>query len=344
MLAAAAALGAATASGCSSQALLAIMPGVVNDPENRTLRQEILAKATPELCGELLRQTIPLRLGERDPAMGRLYPQSCQARILGNGNLQIDFAARGFAWTNVTRRVGLQASASVEYEADFRLEDGSMWIWFRHRSTVAKKLDLLMVEAPPQGLGALVPGAQQLVAPIAEAVLERELARGFTVVRDDDGYATFALGTLPVGKRPAAPFERTGSRQVLVNDRIEVHQDQRDLVGPFLVEDDDMALYLTVAVEGAPAIDLLVVPEMTGGPWLEATVTQPGAIPPPGPALLDEAVAAGGIHRRAVRVPKGRVYVVLDNTATAGRTPPAGAAGDDRAALVTLGVELDGAP
>lgn len=344
-LAAAAALGGAAGGGCSSQALLAIMPGVVNDPENRTLRQEILQKATPELCAELLRRNIPLRLGDQDPGTGRLYPQSCQARVLANGNLQIDFAARGFAWTNVTKRVGLTASASIEYEADFRLEDGSMWIWFRHRSTVAKKVELPMIESPvPSAIGSLVPGAQQMIGPLAEGVLERELKRGFTVVRDDDGYATFALGVLPVGQRPPAPFERTGSRQVLANERVEIHQDQRDFVGPFLIEDDDMALYLTLGVEGAPAIDVLVVPEMTGGPWLEGHLTQAGAAPPPGMALLDEPVASGPLHRRAIRVPKGRVYVVLDNTATAGRTAPAGTGGDDRAALVTLGIELDDAP
>jgi hypothetical protein len=331
--------------GCSSQALLAIMPGVVNDPANRTLRQEILAKATPELCTELLRRNIPLHLRDEDPGTGRLYPQSCQVRPIANGNIQIDFTARGFAWTNVTKRVGLSASASIEYEADFRLEDDSMWIWFRHRSTVAKKLDLLMVESPvPSVVGTFVPGAQQLVGPIAERVMERELTRGFTVVRDEDGYATFALGVLPVGQRPRTPFERKGSREVLANERVEIHQEQRDFLGPFMVEDDDMALYITAQVEGAPAVDLLVVTEMAAGPWLESHITQAGAAALPSPALLDEPVREGALHKRAVRVPKGRSYVVLDNSRSAGTTAPPGAGGDDRAALVTIGVELDDAP
>jgi hypothetical protein len=335
----------AAGAGCSSQGLLAIMPGVVNDPSNYTLRQEILAKATPELCGELLARNIPIRLRDEDPGSGRMVPQSCQVRPIANGNLQVDFSARGWAWTNVTKRVGLQATASVEYETDFRLQDGSMWIFFKHRSTVAKKMDLLMIESPVAGgIGSLVPGAQALVAPIAERVLEKELTRGFTVVRDSDGYAQFSLGILPVGQRPTAPFEKRGSRQVLANERIEVHQDQRDLVGPFLIEDDDMALFLTVGVEGAPAVDLLVVSEVVGQPWLETHITQAGPSPPPGPPLAEESVPSGALLRRAVRVPKGRVYVVLDNTATAGPTPPAGVQGDDRAALVTLGIELDDAP
>ncbi len=341
-----AAVGAASLlGGCSSQALLAIMPGVVNDPSNRTLRQEILAKATPELCTELLRRSIPLRMREEDPGTGRLYPQTCQVRPIANGNILIDFTARGFAWTNVTRRVGLSASASIEYEADFQLHDGSMWVYFRHRSTVAKKLDLLMVESPvPSVVGTFVPGAQQMVGPLAERVMEQELMRGFTVVRDDDGYATFSLGTLPVGQRPRTPFERRGSREVLVNERIEIHQEQRDFLGPFMVEDDDMALFITATVEGAPAVDLLVVTEMTASPWVESHLTQAGAAPLPSAAVLDEPVTAGALHRRAVRVPRGRVYVVVDNTRSAGVTAPAGAGGDDRAALVTLGVEIDDAP
>lgn len=347
-LAALATLGAASA-GCTSQGLLAIMPGTINDPSNRTLRQELLADGMSEMCGELMKRSVPLHLRDEDPGMGRMYPTSCQTRPLANGNLQLDFSARGYAWTNVTKRIGFSASATVEYETDFQLDGSTMYVYFRQKATAANKLDVLMTEQIAQNpLGAVLPGVvspQQILAPLASKVFEEELARGFTVVRDADGYATFGLGVIPLGEKPPAPFDREeGGREVLVNERVEVHQGQRDYVGPFLVEYEDMALFITAGVEGSPAVDLIVVSDPVGAPWVEAAITRPGADGPSGATVYEEPLIAGALLRRAVRVPPGRIYLVVDNTATAGKTAPAGTTGDDRSALVTLGVELDDAP
>jgi len=325
------------------------MPGTINDPSNRTLRQELLAEGMAEMCEELLKRSVPLHLRDEDPGMGRMYPTSCQTRPLANGNLQLDFAARGFAWTNVTKRIGFSASATVEYETDFQLDGSTMYVYFRQKATAANRLDILMTEQTAQNpLGGLLPGVvnpQQLIAPLATKVFQEELARGFTVVRDEDGYATFALGVLPPGQRPPAPFDREdGGREVLVNERLEVHQGQRDYVGPFLVEYEDMALFITAGLEGSTAVDILVVTEAVGGPWVESAITKAGETAATGTPVHEEPLASGPLLRRAVRVPPGRVYVVLDNTASAGQTTPVGAAGDDRAALVTLGVEIDDAP
>jgi len=57
--------------------------------------------------------------------------------------------------------------------------------------------------------------------------------------------------------------------------------------------------------------------------------------------LLDEAVPAGAVFKRTLAVPAGSYYLVLDNTATAGRTMPPKIAGDDRAANVSYGIALD---
>lgn len=334
---------AATSAGCTSQGLLAIMPGTINDPSNRTLRQELLAEGMTEMCAELMKRSVPLHLRDEDPGMGRMYPTSCQTRPLANGNLQLDFAGRGFAWTNVTRRIGFSASATVEYETDFQLDGSTMYVYFRQKATPANKLDVLMTEQVAQNpLGTVLPGMvnpQQLLAPLASKLFQEELARGFTVVRDEDGYATFALGVLPLGQRPPAPFDRDGDdREVLTNERIEVHQGQRDYVGPFLVEYEDMALFITAGLEGAPAVDLVVVSDPVGGPWVETAITKPGAEAPPGAPVYDEALMTGALLRRAVRVPPGRVWLVIDNTATVGKTAPS-----ESTALVNLGIELDDA-
>jgi hypothetical protein len=50
------------------------------------------------------------------------------------------------------------------------------------------------------------------------------------------------------------------------------------------------------------------------------------------------------IWRKTVALPKGFYYLVLDNTSVAGRTQPSGVAHDDRAAMVSVAVELGDAP
>ena len=47
---------------------------------------------------------------------------------------------------------------------------------------------------------------------------------------------------------------------------------------------------------------------------------------------------------RTLALPPGYYYLVLDNTASAGRTSPPNAANDDRAALVSYAIEIGDAP
>lgn len=334
--------------GCSATSLVTIMPGVVNNSGNRTLRREILSFGTKSVCEEMLKRGVPLRLSDGDPTIGRFYMHQCASRSLDNEDLFIQFGGVGYAWSNITKRIGFEASAGIDYDPDFRVDGGAMWIYFRPASTTAKKFELRMVEAQSVSpLGALLPmpTAQAFADQLGTAFLARELERGFTVIRESDGSVSFSLGILPPGQRPPAPYEHTSDgRTVLMNERTDVHQNQRDYAGPFDVPSDGMALYLTVNVEGAPAIDLGVFPRVTGDTWLQTYAHDPTAGPPPTAPILDESVRSGSIFRRVIRVPKGSYYVVLDNTATAGHTTPSGVAGDDRAASVSLGVEVGSAP
>ena len=346
------------APACTPEAYIAIMPGVVNNPANRSLRREILAFGTGTLCKELLKRSVPLKLRDEDPTLGRFFPRTCKVETLENGDLYVQFAGFGYAWSNLTKRMSFSASAAIQYEQDFRLDGSTMYIYFKPAATTARKFELKMVEQqvmPTTPVTPLFPGgdAKTFMNQIGEGMLAREIGRGFTVIRESDGSASFGVGLLPVGERPVAPFERKDDGRLLyVNEAIEIHQNQRDYVGPIEVPDSDMALYLTMSVTGAPGIDLMVVPRQTGDAWLDGYTSTPAAGPPPGPAILDETVAqdaavpgAGGrLTRRLVRVPKGSYYVVLDNTATAGRSNPAQTALDDRAALVSLGIELGDAP
>jgi hypothetical protein len=357
-------LGLSTMIGCSAQTYLAVMPGVLNDPSNRTLRRELLGFGTGSLCKEMMQRSIPMKLREDDPTIGRFYPRKCNVETLDNGDLYIQFSGAGFAWSNLTKRIGFSASAAIEYDQDFRLDGSTMYVYFRPAATTQKKFELGMTEAgnlPQNPLGPFLPGgsAQGFANQIGEGLLEHEIGRGFTVVRESDGSVQFSVGILQPGEKPNAPYARNGQKRlVYVNERIEVHSAQRDFVGPLEVPDDDMALYLTMQVEGAPTIDVLVYHRAIADGWLESYLTAPVAGAPPGVPLLDEVVSAsGGLpgqsgvpqpgarpFRRMVRVPKGAYYLVLDNTATAGRSSPPTALMDDRAALVNLAVELGDAP
>ena len=341
------ALSFATA-GCSATALVTIMPGVVNSSGNRTLRREILSFGTKSVCSEMLKRGIPLRLNDGDPTIGRFYMHQCASRGLDNDDLFVQFGGVGYAWSNITKRIGFDASAGIDYDTDFRVDGGAMWIYFRPASTTAKKFDLRMVEAQASSpLGAILPmpTAQAFADQLGNAFLARELERGFTVIRESDGSVSFSLGALPPGQRPPAPYAQTsGGRLLLMNERTDVHQNQRDFAGPFDVPSDGMALFLTVNVEGAPAIDLGVYPRVVGDTWIQTYAHDPTAGPPPSTAILDESVRSGSIFRRVIRLPKGSYYVVLDNTASAGHTMPSGVGGDDRAGSVSLGVEVGSAP
>lgn len=331
---------------CGTSAL-SILPGVVNDPRNLSLRRALLAYGTSRLCTEVQKRSVPLRLRDEDPVVGRFRATSCFAQELANGNLFIQFAGSGWVWTNLTKRLAFEAGGAVEYETDFLLDGGTMYLYFRQRATSAATFRTGLVEEPAAAAVAgfpLAPSNEQANA-LGASIMKSEIARGFTVLRDPDGSVQFGLGVVERGTRPKAPYERrSDDRVLLANERTEVHQNQRDYAGPFEVTHEGEALLLTVAVEGAQGIDTIVVPRATGEAWLHQYVHQIALTPPPGPAALDEVVYAGPVWRRAVRVPPGEYYVVFDNTAAAGRLAPPATPGDDRAALVSFAVELGDPP
>ncbi len=350
----AAGLLAAMSLGAScGQRAITLMPGIVNDPGNRTLRRAIFSFAIDKLCGEMKSRSLPLRMGNADPSIGRFYPVACSVTQLGNENLFVQFIGHGYAWTNVTGRMGFEAAASVEYDHDFLVDGSSMYVYFKQVNTQSSSFKTLMVERSD---GGVVRGAVSLLGAdvqtvsqeVGRRVLQSELARGFTVVRDGDGEVSFALGVLEKGKRPLAPFDKGESDWLLLaNDRGEIHTGQRDFLGPFDVADAKHALVLNLAIEGAAAIDVLVVPKTTGDSWLAQYERYAQTAAPPLPPQLDVVIASPpnpsappAPWRWQLPLPPGSYYLVLDNTATAGKTSPPADAMDDRAALVSYGVQL----
>jgi hypothetical protein len=167
-------------------------------------------------------------------------------------------------------------------------------------------------------------------------VVDHQLQRGFTVIRwSDRGETEFGMGIIAKGERPFRPFDvKTEDKIVVANDRTEVHSGQQDYIGAFKIEDDDQALYLTLTVDGAKAVDVLVLPKASGDALVGKYVQEPGAASVSGGALLDEPLPQGGVWKRYVNAPKGEYYLLIDNSDRAGKTAPATAAFDDRAAKV----------
>jgi len=351
---------ASLGASCGQRAVT-LMPGIINNPANRSLRRAIFGFAVDRICGETRSRSLPLRMNEGEPSTGRFFPSACAVNELPNENLYVQFVGHGYAWTNVTGRVGFEASASVEYAHDFLVEGSSMVVYFREAKTTASSWKPVLLERRDGGVagGALEllgrdPGG--VVTQGGQRILEGQLARGFTVVRDGDGAVSFSMGLMKKGERPPVPFDTRNARHpVVANDRTELHAGQRDYLGPFTLDGDGRALVVTAVVEGAPSVDVLVVASATGETWLAQYERYAETGPAPGPTLYDDTVPAVAAYaattpgappvtpppwRRAFPLPAGSYYVVLDHSATAGRSAPPASRGDDRAALVSYAIEL----
>ena len=331
----------------TGQGAVAIMPGVINRPENKSLRFAMLKYGLETFCQEMLKRGAPLRLADDQPGVGRFFPQRCEARLIdeeGHRSFLVQFAGSGYAWTNITQRIGFDASGVVEYDPDFLLDGSTMYVYFRTKHIASTSFQPGMIENGAVNLAlVLAPGG--FAEKFGQQVVAAELTRGFTVIRRDDGTVDFGLGLVEKGKMPFHPYQiRGNARTVLANERIEVHARQRDFLGPFEVDAQGRALFLTLAVDGAEAVDVMLVPKDAGEQWLSLYIHQPMTTAPAYPPLLADVATSAQPYRRMLPVAKGRYYLVIDNTATAGRAAPPPNPFDDRAALVNYAVELGDAP
>lgn len=322
------------------QRALGVMPGVINNPSNLSLRKAILSFGTSQVCAEVQKRSLPLKLHDDDPVTGRFFPRTCFAQDLANGDLHVQFSGAGYIWTNLTQRMSFDAGGAIDYDTDFQMDGSTMYVYFRPKSTGQANLTVKLIEQPQTAALSALPfgGGGNTANTVGTQILKGEIAKGFTVIRAASGDVEFGMGVVEKGSHPAAPYK--GTDNVLANEMIEVHQNQRDFVGPLEVPSGGK-LDIKVAIDGAPACDVLLVPRYIGEAWLQTYTTQAVTTAPPSPPLLDEPVFSGAVWHRTLSLPGGLYYLVLDNTATAGRTMPTSYARDDRAVLVKLSVSAD---
>jgi hypothetical protein len=340
------------ATGCASReamgigALSVLGPGVVNDPRNKSLRFDLLKFGLDQFCREMRQRGAPLKLRDGEPVAGRFFADECDSQIIDEEQRKtfvVRYAGRGYGWSNVTGRLGFASAGLVEYAPDFRLHDGAMYVYFRTVNVASASFQTLLVESALASMAVAVGGLAGITPErIGRDIVEGQLRRGFTVIRyGSTGETEFGMGFVPPGKKPWKPFRvESGDRVTLDVDRTEVHSNQQDLVGGFVVPESGMALTLTARVEGAPAVDVLLVSKPDGDRVVDRYVRTPGPSILPAPPLLDEVVPAGALWQRRLAVPRGTYYLMIDHSVALGRASPPVTQGDDRAARVDYVVEL----
>jgi hypothetical protein len=318
--------------------------GVVNDPANKSLRFDMLKFGLERFCEEMLKAGAPLKLSDQEPVLGRFFAESCQSQVLDDETRKsfvVQYTGKGYAWTNVTGKLGFTSRGLVEYAPDFQLSDGALYVYFRPKAVDAAVFQLVSLESALAQAGIAAAAGTLSPDEIGRHVLDSQLKRGFTVIRyGSDGRTDFGLGFIPKGQRPYKPFDISTTKSVLTNERTEVHLQGQDFIGPLNVAEDDSALFLTLELDGADAVDYQVVPKPLGDAMLERYVRTPGPCPSLGPAAFDSIASRAARTQQPVPLPAGQYYVVLDNSSVLGRSAPPAGAPADHAARVDYAVLL----
>jgi hypothetical protein len=343
---AAAWMGASSVGGCSPNTVCKLA-GPINDPSNYTLRRSIMSFGLGQFCQQMTTHNAPLKLTPDGNVVGRFFPQHCSQQTLANGDLWVQFDGYGYAWTSLSKKVTFTSAATLQYNQDFKCaEDNAIYAYFDTRSVSAPDFRVGVIEQPVANL------MQNWISPFADSfgqqMVSGQLSQGFTVIQDTSGSADFSVGHLPLGQRPFHPYnQHGGSRVTYENLRTEVHTGERDFIGPVTVDGSGRAIFLQMHLDGVAAVDVFVVPKSEGDASLQL-YQQYGPVGPLAyPPRFADIVQAGVEYQRAVPLPPGLYYVVIDNTSAAGQAaPPAPLFGvvGDAAAVVNYAIQLGDAP
>jgi hypothetical protein len=338
--------------GCGGQeqlgfgAMNVLSQGVINDPANKTLRFDLLRFGLERFCFEMQQRGVALKLRDGEPVAGRFYATSCQSQLLGDADRQtiaIRYAGTGYGWTNLTGRMGFEAQGFVELAPDFRMHGDAMYIYFRPQNVDANTFRTTLVESQVAGAG--MAALQINPDQVGKELVTGQLRRGFTVIRfSERGETDFGMGLIAPGQRPFRPFEIVAStKRTLDNDRTELHSGQQDYIGGFAVEGDDQAITLTLTLDGAPAVDVILLPQLRAQTLLQQYTTQPG---PARTQSVPFSAVLGPAQRwqRTIPVPSGIYFLLLDHSDAVGQAAPPQAALDDRAARVDYLIQVGDRP
>lgn len=278
------------------------------------------------ICPEMLKRGMPLKMQDRAPAVGRFFPMQCSHVVNDSSQtVTVHFAGTGYVFMSPAKRVGFSCTGSVEYRPDFMIADEDIYVWGRlNRMVQGPTFQLGYVENGFLDLAANLPGFGTFANFLGSQVVSGEMTRGFTVVSNEERGNEFALGILTPPARPHRPFNVTNTeRYTFANETTEIHQNQRDFLGPFEIVEQGQSLFLMMSLNG-PAVDVMVVDKATGDAWRDAYQRglPAGMGAPPGPIIAGGPLQPGPTDNRSYPLMPGLYYVVIDNTSTAGLVSP----------------------
>jgi hypothetical protein len=272
----------------------------------------------------MLKRGMPLRTQDRAPAMGRFFPMQCTYSVNDAAQtVTINFSGTGYAFVSPARRVGFSCTGSVEYRPDFQIAEDDIYVWGRlNRIVQAPNFQLGYVENGILDLAANLPGVGSIANILGTQIVSGEMTKGFTVVHNEDKGDDFALGILFPPQKPHHPFDVTNSeRYTFANETTDIHQNQRDYLGPFELSESGQSLYLMLSNQGPP-VDVMIVDKNTGDAWRDAYQRGFPLGPSPGPVLAGGPLQSGVTENRRYPLAQGLYYVVIDNTSAAGLMNP----------------------
>jgi hypothetical protein len=232
----------------------------------------------------------------------------------------VSFAGNGYGYMTPARRIGFSVSGTVELRPAIQLAGDNAYVFGQFNRIISgPTFQVGYIENPVVDIAANMPGIGNVANLFGNQVVASELTRGFTVVNNDKGN-DFALGILTPPQLPTHPFDTsTSERYTFINETIEVHQNERDYLGPFEVP-SGKSLYLSFSNQG-PALDVMVVARYVGDAWRDQY--QKGMLaPPPGAVMGGGPLQSNMSDSRKYALPPGSYYVVIDNTAAAGLVSP----------------------
>ncbi len=275
------------------------------------------------VCPEMMKTSLPLSLQNGSASIGRFFPKTCSHQVNEQGEtLIVHVQGDGYAYLPTAKRVGFSMTVSVEYRPDFRIEGDDLYLWGRlQRVAAGPDFRIQFVENPVVDMATSMTPMGSAATFLGTQVVNSFLARGFTVVHNEDRGNEFSLGILMPPARPFRPFQvDDDDAYTFANETLDLHTGQRDFLGPFEITDKDQQLSLRFNVTGTP-IEAMVVPKPLGDLWRDAHQRTGATGGPPGQPLMGIPIQPGMMNRKLKLAP-GLYYVVLDNTSTAGFVNP----------------------
>jgi hypothetical protein len=287
--------------------------GIINN--NPDLRWLLFSRfGANRVCPELLKTSVPIRLQERAPAVGRFFPMTCNVAVEGQRHtIVVSLAGTGYGYVLPAKRIGFSVTASVEYRPDFVLAGDDTYIQAKVEHMVdGPHFQTGYIENPVMDLMGNLPPFGSMANVLGNQAVQSTLTQGFTVIHGDHG-DDFSLGVLSPPQRPAHPFMvASGQRFTFANETTDVQPTERDFLGPFEITGAGEALFFSTQVQG-PQVNMVVVSKATGDSWREAYQTGKPLGPPPGPVLYTNPVVPGTVDTQRYNLLPGQYYVVIDN-------------------------------